>query len=123
MRRHAPERELRLRVEAARRLFLHDWPLNIRELQQCIATALVLTNDDSIEEEHVAASIERNSLVPRKTQPPLSTADEALYAELMAVLKETRGNLSETAKRMGKARQQIQRWCRRFDVDLDKYRG
>jgi transcriptional regulator of acetoin/glycerol metabolism len=48
--------------------------------------------------------------------------DEALRRELLLRLAETRGNMSEVARAMGKARQQVQRWVRRFGIDPDAFR-
>jgi transposase-like protein len=43
--------------------------------------------------------------------------------QLEAHLFECNGNLSEVARRMGKARTQIQRWMRRFALDRRSYRA
>ncbi len=122
--------KVRLRPEAASLMFAHDWPLNVRELSQCLATATALTTDGVIRVEHLPQGIsllEHESGAKITTQPPpeggrqakpapLSSEDEALRADLVARLEQHGGNLSAVARDMGKARQQIQRWVRRFGL-------
>jgi hypothetical protein len=37
-------------------------------------------------------------------------------------MAEAHGNVSEVARLMGKARQQVQRWVRRFGIDPEAFR-
>jgi DNA-binding NtrC family response regulator len=128
--RHAPNAdELRIRPEAARALFAYHWPLNVRELEQCLAAAVVLADDGVIALEHLPDALRKpgqplRSKTPSPTRPPESLDDEeqAIHAALVESLTETKGNVTETAKRMGKARQQIQRWMRRFGVTPEGFR-
>ncbi|HEY5936384.1 MAG TPA: helix-turn-helix domain-containing protein, partial [Kofleriaceae bacterium] len=48
--------------------------------------------------------------------------DEELRRELLIRMADAKGNVSEVARGFGKARQQIQRWLRRFGIDPDAYR-
>jgi DNA-binding NtrC family response regulator len=121
---------VRIRLDAARALFRHAWPLNVRELSQCLAAALVLSHDGVIALSHLPDSIRHaigNLPVPlsgpsRSSQPPLSAEDESIHAALLTALQETEGNVSETARRLGKARQQVQRWLRRFAIDPTQFK-
>ena len=45
--------EVAFTTEAARALFQHRWPLNVRELEKCIAAALVLSGGEPIELQHL----------------------------------------------------------------------
>jgi sigma-54 dependent transcriptional regulator, acetoin dehydrogenase operon transcriptional activator AcoR len=121
---------LRIKLDAGRALFRHDWPLNVRELGQCLAAALVLSEGEVIGLAHLPDSVRRStsSWLPspgaaRPSQPiALSAEDEAIQASLLKALNETEGNVSETARRLGKARQQVQRWLRRFAIDPSRFR-
>jgi DNA-binding NtrC family response regulator len=121
---------LRIRSDAARALFTHGWPLNVRELAQCLAAALVLSEDGVISLGHLPEPVQRSlgTLPPpphagsRPSQPARSVEDEAVHAALMEALQATEGNVSETARRLGKARQQVQRWLRRFAIDPERFR-
>jgi len=57
------------------------------------------------------------------TLPLRSDEDRELYQTLVSALRDTEGNVSETARRMGKARQQIQKWLRRFGIDPASFRA
>lgn len=119
-----------IRPEAARALFAHPFPLNVRELEQALAAALVLSAGEPIALHHLPQAIQgatgaSGSLRPAASAPPepRSADDERSYRALVQALRETRGNVSETARRLGKARQQIQRWLRRFELEPESFRS
>lgn len=130
---HAAPETLSFRPEAARALFLYDWPLNVRELEQCLASAAVLAAGNRIAPEHLPQAVrqgagtrkasERPGSVRPSAPPELGPEDAALKSELSMHLAQAGGNLSEVARRMGKARQQIQRWVRRFGLKIEDFRG
>lgn len=120
LRRLAPERAARLRLSRSsmRALFAHDWPLNVRELDQVLGVSLALSSDDEID------SIE-SLLTARVAAPrPTTTASDPdqLRARLVALLVQYQGNVSAVARDMNKARAQIRRWCKRFDLDPEHFR-
>lgn len=135
--RHARGAPAQLRVEAARALFGYPFPLNVRELEQCLSSALVLANGAAIARQHLPERIrgtlhvDRTSVAPAPapapahgtTLPLRSDEDRELYQTLVSALRDTQGNVSETARRMGKARQQIQKWLRRFGIDPASFRA
>ena len=106
---------VRFEREAARALFLHRWPLNVRELEQALRAALALAGPDRrIGLAHLPEAIRgRGGATP---------GDPALRDQLLRLLAEHGGNISAVARAMGKARVQVRRWCRRFGVDPDAYR-
>jgi hypothetical protein len=113
--------DLRLTTAAGRRLFAHDWPLNIRELQQCLSVSAALAPRGVIEAEHLpitAGAPARSPVSERELEDP-----EALRKLLVALLEQHRGNISYVARDLGKARMQIHRWLRRFNLDPDTFRG
>ena len=118
--------QISLRPEAARALLAYDWPLNIRELSLCLATAAVLADDGCIALRDLPEAVRDH--VPQTTSNPvdsaqLSPADRALRAELLELLQATGGNVSEVARRMSKARQQIQRWLKRLGIDPAEFKA
>jgi transcriptional regulator with GAF, ATPase, and Fis domain len=58
---------------------------------------------------------------PRAVTSALAPEAE-LRRSLVALLGEHRGNITEVARAMGKARMQIQRWAKRFAIDVDSFR-
>jgi transcriptional regulator with AAA-type ATPase domain len=117
---------LRLAAAAGRRLFAHDWPLNIRELGQCLSVAAALAPRGVIEAEHLPIG---PGAAPYAAAPRPATVEQdlddpaALRKTLVALLEQHRGNISHVARDLGKARMQIHRWMRRFDLDPDAFRG
>jgi transcriptional regulator with GAF, ATPase, and Fis domain len=106
---------------AARSLLMHEWPLNVRELEKCLATALALARDGRIDLEHLPAAV----TTPREqTKPSVSEAVESLSEEdqrrrdeLIATLRAHDGNITAAARALGKPRTQLQRWLRRWKID------
>jgi transcriptional regulator with GAF, ATPase, and Fis domain len=115
---------------AARALFRYDWPLNIRELERALAQAVVLAGDAPIGCEHLPDAVADALAPPSADDEPLEPEAEAasgdeesrLREELTRLLREHRGNISAVARAKGKARMQIQRWCKRFRLDPESFR-
>jgi DNA-binding NtrC family response regulator len=116
-------------TDAARALYRHNWPLNIRELEKCLTAALVLSAGDPIDISHLPDWARSLPTPPRPAPPPppenraFSAAALRQREELVALLKEHRGNISSIARAMGKARMQVQRWLKRFGLDPQSYRS
>ncbi len=116
---------LTFRPDAARALLRYDWPLNVRELEQCLSTAGALAEEGQIRLDDLPPAIAELAVAPPSSALPGAVAsanDEALRRELLMRLAETRGSVSEVARAMGKARQQVQRWMRRLGIDPDVFR-
>ena len=132
LRRLAPDAiaELTFASDAARALFLYDWPLNVRELEKALGAAVVLANRGPISLWHLPEAVRAALLGPRPAGSPaaaaaprpLSEEDAAIRDELVKRLGEHHGNISAVAREMGKARMQIQRWIKRFNLDPEQYR-
>jgi hypothetical protein len=101
-----------LDIAAARALVHHAWRHNIRELERCLETALALAGDGPIRCDHI------------RLDAPAVTADPAdpRRDELIALLTEHAGNVSAVASAVGKKRQQIQKWLRKYGIDPARYR-
>jgi transcriptional regulator with PAS, ATPase and Fis domain len=104
---------VRFERDAARALFLHTWPRNIRELEQALRAAVALASGQRVAPHHLSESV--------RGRPP-ADGEREQREELVRLLHENSGNISAVARAMGKARVQIRRWCRRFGIDPDLYR-
>lgn len=110
-------------VETVRALYQYAWPLNIRELEQCLATAAVVAADRPVALADLPEAI-RSGDDPESParSPHLSAADLEQRAELDRVLRDVKGNISAAARELQKDRKQIQRWIKRFGLEPSSYR-
>ena len=111
------EHPLDLSPAAASALVDYHWPRNFRELRQAIRLACTLARGGTIERRHLDDEIlkQRGSKSPPQ-QHGLTEEQRQIRDELRAQLEEHGGNVSAVARSMGKARQQIQRWIKRFGL-------
>ena len=118
--------EIRLHVDTLRALLAHDWPLNVRELEACLGIAAALAGHGLIRHEHLPESVRGGDTEEDPTseppQLPLSEEDARRRDEIIALLREHRGNISAVARASGKARVQIHRWLKRYRLDPDSFR-
>jgi len=114
----APGRDLSLSPDAAEALLDHDWPLNVREIENALAAAVALAGEGPIELEHLPKSVVE---VPETTRD-LTPEETAHRAELLVLLREHRGNLNAIARVVGKGRTQVARWVSRYGFHLPTFR-
>ena len=112
-----PER-VTLSKAAARALLHHTWPLNIRELEQTLRSAVGLADGGEICLEHLPETI-RGRPAPEIAMSP---KDRALREQLIALLHEAHGNVAAVGRAMQRAPVQIRRWCNRLQIDLHQFR-
>jgi sigma-54 dependent transcriptional regulator, acetoin dehydrogenase operon transcriptional activator AcoR len=120
--------------------------MNIRELEKALAAAVVLAAESPIECDHLPPQIAQALVAPPPDAPaptsekaaaaaahdtdenfiddgrPLGPEDQRRRDELTRLLREHKGNISAIARVMGKARMQIQRWMKRYDIDPASFR-
>ncbi|RJQ77557.1 MAG: AAA family ATPase [Desulfobacteraceae bacterium] len=88
--------------EAVRKMSLHQWPGNIRELQNAVEHAAVLSPGHHIGPEHLPAALSAaapNSLSQLATDLP--TQAELIRRYTQYVLRQTNGNRAHAARIMG----------------------
>jgi DNA-binding NtrC family response regulator len=111
---------------AMRCLIEYEWPRNVRELERSLATALVLADGGTLDTAHLPAAITAQRRVRSDDGPPAAADDglhdAAIRVQLAAKLTEHRGNVTAVARDLGKHREQIKRWIRRFGFDIDLFR-
>ena len=128
----------KLTPEAGRALLAHDWPLNVRELNQALGVALALGQTTTLDVKDFPASIlgvagdapASDAPAPSRPEKPAAAApppsiptdDASLRALVVAMLETHRGNVSDVSRALGKTRMQIHRWMRRFEIDPETFR-
>jgi transcriptional regulator with GAF, ATPase, and Fis domain len=103
--------------EVAEALLSYAWPQNVRELEQCLSAAVALSGDGEIELQHLPPSLRSGP-----PAPAVATTGDPLREALIASLREHHGNVSAVARTQGKARMQIQRWLKRYQLDARTFR-
>ncbi len=107
---------------AAMALLTHPFPRNIRELEHILCRAIALANGGRVRSTHLPKDVSEHlpEFVDKRRAAALDDYD--LERRLIATLRETNGNISETGRRFGKAPIQIRRWLKRFDIDVNRFR-
>jgi len=117
---------VKLSPEAGAALFRHDFRFNVRELVHELERAVVISEGDVIQKTHLFAqgdaAFAARPAGDASPSPELSPEDAKLREELVRHLTEHRGNVADVARALGKARMQIHRWLKRFDVDPGVFR-
>lgn len=131
---------VRFTCPAAMALLGYPWPLNVRELEHCLSAATILAGSEAIALEHLpravrlhcatlprASKAEADGAVPSPPQLPrarkLTEEDQRRRQHLVDLLIRHRGNVAAVATAAGKARMQIHRWIRRYEIDLSVSRS
>ncbi len=106
-----------LAAAAARALFAYAWPRNVRELARTLERALALAGGGELGVAHLPDEIAK-----APWSAPTDDDGDQRRVELIALLEKHRGNISKVAAEMGRVRQQIQRWLKRYGLDPERYR-
>jgi transcriptional regulator with GAF, ATPase, and Fis domain len=114
----------RFTPQAGRALLRHRWPLNVRELERCVGAALVLAGGMPIDVRHLPEWIAQPAApaIAGLRARKLSDTDAQMRERLSSLLRENAGNVAAVARSLGKARMQVHRWVKRFDLSLADYR-
>jgi DNA-binding NtrC family response regulator len=103
---------------ALRALLAYAWPRNVRELVRAVERAAALAAGGEISASHLPDEIAGAKF----TAPAVAPAD-ARRDELVALLEKHHGNVSKVAADLGRVRQQVQRWLKRYGLDPERYRS
>ena len=108
----------------------YEWPGNIRELQNAIERALVLTRHDVIEPSDLPENIrphKKQVFVPTDNQQgtlPLRQAKRQWEKKFIErALARHNGNISRTAQAIELARKNLQEKIRQYEIDIPGLTG
>jgi DNA-binding NtrC family response regulator len=103
---------------AVRALFAYGWPRNVRELVRALERAAALAGASEITLAHLPEEIATAKFTAEPVAPPDARRDE-----LVALLEKHKGNVTKIAGELGRVRQQVQRWLKRYGLDPELYRS
>ncbi len=106
-----------LQPRTVRAMLGYAWPGNVRELEKAMATAVVLARGGPLEPKHLPEVVARAGDARDEGEEDALRRDE-----LDSLLREHKGNVTKVARAMGKARMQVQRWIKRYQLDAEQYR-
>ncbi|MEM9068847.1 MAG: sigma 54-interacting transcriptional regulator, partial [Myxococcota bacterium] len=101
-------RQLSASRDALRELMLHDWPGNIRELEQALRRAVLMADGERLDASHLDLG---QTIQPRRVA--LQRHDAKLVED---ALRACDGNKSRTARALGISRPTLYRWMQRYGL-------
>ena len=97
----------------------YDWPGNIRELGNCVESAVVLTSGDIIELEDLPSGVRNASTTERVVVPVGTTMAQAEKALILATVASCKGNKSKAADTLQIARKTLHRKIQEYAIEID----
>ncbi|OQW99158.1 MAG: sigma-54-dependent Fis family transcriptional regulator [Desulfobacteraceae bacterium A6] len=110
------KKKLGMTPEAMDKLIEYAWPGNVRELRNTIEYAFVLCPGGGIGINHLPVKIAsgvKDTDKPSQPSPKKTDRKE----ELIKILRETGGNRSETARRLGVSRVTVWKRMKKYDIN------
>ena len=102
----------------------YHWPGNIRELENCIERAVILSTDMVIHSYHMPPSLQSAQSTHTEPTTTLDAALSRLEKELIIeVLKITNGNMAAAARQLGITERQIGLRIHHYGIDWRLYRS
>ncbi len=107
---------------AVEALMNHDYPGNVRELENAIEYAVAFSHGDKITPDELPSSIKGNkgSSYKIRLKPLKAARYEFERSFVQAALKECDGNISKTARLLDIHRQSLQQKIKELDIKFDK---
>lgn len=119
--RNAATRELD--QPAFRALALHEWPLNVRELEKIVATAAVLAGGARpISLRDLPEPIARAVTAPPATAARRVGGASPTPAQIEDLLRRYNGNVADVSRELGKHRAAVWRWMKKWGIGVEKFK-
>ena len=118
-------RQVTLHASTVELLTLMSWPGNVRELENLIERAAILSSTGEITPEDIQRSRETGIQTASAIPSPLSesparlTLKESEREQIVRALRESAGNRSEAARKLGIERKSLYKKAKRMGIDLD----
>jgi transcriptional regulator with PAS, ATPase and Fis domain len=100
---------------AMEKLRSYDWPGNVRQLQNEIQRAVLMTDSDMVDVNDLSITRE---VQPKEENTSLTLLEGMERQTILQMLKETNGNKLETAKRLGIGRQTLYNKIKLYSIEV-----
>jgi Nif-specific regulatory protein len=112
----------RISTPAIELFMSYHWPGNIRELENCIERAVLLSTDGVIHGHHLPPSLQSAESTGTQLNETLITALEKLEKELLFdALKTSRGNKAKAARQLGLTERKIGLRVDKYNIDIQQF--
>lgn len=101
-------------------MYNYNWPGNIRELRNCIESAVVMCSGDEIKLEDLPPTVSNTGEEKSISIPASATLDEAEKIIIMQTLAANKNNKSKTAELLGIGRKTLHRKLEEYGVNDDE---
>ncbi|MCR5612683.1 sigma-54 dependent transcriptional regulator [Treponema sp.] len=98
-------------------MFNYSWPGNIRELRNCIESAVVMCTGDEIKLEDLPPQVSKAGIEKSIVIPANATLDEAEKIVILQTLAANKNNKSKTAELLGIGRKTLHRKLQEYGID------
>ncbi len=103
---------LKISKSGQSKLLKYNWPGNVRELQHCIEKAVILSDDNVLNED----SFNFNNKQAKQTDLQNLTIDEMEKEMIVANIEKEQGNMSAVAKKLGITRQTLYNKMKKYGI-------
>jgi two-component system nitrogen regulation response regulator NtrX len=103
-------------------LMSYDWPGNVRELKNLVERVVIMTDDDTVKENHIRPLLTDVRVSPGE-KPLGDLVEEYERALIISELKRTGWNVSQAAARLGIDRANLHRKMRRYSIRRETDQG
>ena len=116
-----PGRTVSFEESSWSKMMAHSWPGNVRELRNAIQRALILSTSSKLLPDDLQLSAAPSSPMEKESGaldvgPEALTMEEREREAIVDALRETRGNKSEAAEKLGISRSTIHRKLERYSI-------
>jgi Nif-specific regulatory protein len=112
----------RISTPAIELFMSYHWPGNIRELENCIERAVLLSTDGVIHGHHLPPSLQSAESTGTQLHETLKTAVEKLEKELIFdALKSSKGNRAKAARELGLTERQMGLRVDKFNINTRQF--
>lgn len=106
-------------AQAKSAIFNYNWPGNIRELRNCIESAVVMCSGDEITLQDLPPTVSKASAEQSISIPANTTLDEAEKIIILQTLASNKNNKTKTAELLGIGRKTLHRKLEEYGIAED----